>query len=222
MGKKDNILGLTENSGNDVIKEKAFKIISDLRWVGFSTIGINGKKPENRIFSIDSWDDGNLYFGTAPGKPVYEELMKNPNVAITLTTKDWLMVKISAEVARVYDEKQISKFWDMNPGIKILYEKAPDRFKIFCFKKGEGELFDLGPTNIMRLRFGFGGVEPRPIRYSINDECDSCGECVEVCTVEAIISEDQNVIDPKHCLECGACYDVCPVNAIQKSDSANA
>lgn len=222
MDNKQIILGLTENSGNDEIKEKAFKLIGEIRWVGFSTMGINRDKPSNRIFDLNLLDDGNLYFGTAPGKPVYDEIMKNPNVAITGTTKDWLMFKMSGEVARTDDEEIIEKFYEVNQGTKALYEKAPDFFKLFYFTKGEGELLHLYKHNkIIRFRFGFGGVEPRPAHFSINNDCISCGVCENVCTTEAIIPGDKYTIDPKYCLECGACYDACSVNAVEKRNLLN-
>ncbi|WP_300458083.1 4Fe-4S binding protein [Desulfobacula sp.] len=223
MDKKKIILGLTENSGNQAIKQKAFQLIGNIRWVGFSTIGINETTPSNRIFDLNLLDDGHLYFGTAVGKPVYDELMKNPNAAVTGTTEDWLMVKLSGEVSRTHSIEIMNKFYAVNPGTKALYAKAPDAFKLFYFAKGHGELLHLyKPNKIIRFRFGFGGIAPPPNRYAINSDCNSCGACAERCTTEAITPGDRYAIDPKHCLECGACYDTCPVNAITKYDGRGA
>ncbi len=50
--------------------------------------------------------------------------------------------------------------------------------------------------------------------YIINEECISCGACVDECPVEAISEGgDKYVIDANTCTECGACADVCPVDA---------
>lgn len=216
MDNKKIILGLTESSGNKAIKEKAFKLIGDIRWVGFSTIGIDKSTPSNRIFDLNLLDDGNLYFGTAVGKPVYDELTANPNVAVTGTTEDWLMVKLSGRVERTDARKITEKFFQVNQGTKALYKKSPESFKLFSFSQGHGELLHLyKPNGIIRFRFGFGGMTPPPPRYTINSDCTGCGECLGKCTTQAIISGDVYSIDPKYCLECGACYDACPVNAIE-------
>ena len=50
--------------------------------------------------------------------------------------------------------------------------------------------------------------------YVINDECISCGACVDACPVSCISEGDSiYVIGESECIECGACADVCPVDA---------
>ena len=52
--------------------------------------------------------------------------------------------------------------------------------------------------------------------YYINDECISCGVCVDECPVGAISEgDDKYVIDPELCTDCGACAEICPVEAPQ-------
>ena len=49
----------------------------------------------------------------------------------------------------------------------------------------------------------------------INDDCVSCGNCGEICPVNAIIEGDSHFeIDPEICIDCGACEEGCPVDAI--------
>ena len=50
----------------------------------------------------------------------------------------------------------------------------------------------------------------------VNPElCDSCGECVEKCQLEAISIEDEGaVVDLDRCIGCGVCVATCPNNAI--------
>jgi NAD-dependent dihydropyrimidine dehydrogenase PreA subunit len=46
-------------------------------------------------------------------------------------------------------------------------------------------------------------------------KCTGCGNCVEVCPVEAIaLKDDKAVIDADTCVDCGTCVDECPVEAI--------
>ena len=46
-------------------------------------------------------------------------------------------------------------------------------------------------------------------------KCTGCGDCVEVCPLEAIsLNDDKAVIDEDTCTECGLCLDECPNDAI--------
>ncbi|MCS3924024.1 4Fe-4S binding protein [Methanosalsum natronophilum] len=48
------------------------------------------------------------------------------------------------------------------------------------------------------------------------EECTGCELCVDVCPVEAISMNDDElaVIDADTCNDCGDCVDECPVEAI--------
>ena len=47
-------------------------------------------------------------------------------------------------------------------------------------------------------------------------KCTGCGNCVDVCPVEAITMNDGKAfIDEENCVECGACEAECPSEAIQ-------
>ncbi len=55
--------------------------------------------------------------------------------------------------------------------------------------------------------------------YRITDLCTNCGECLEVCPLEAIFSEEERLrIDPDLCTDCGTCSDICPARAIVGED----
>ena len=55
--------------------------------------------------------------------------------------------------------------------------------------------------------------------YRINDDCISCGACVDECPVDCISEgEDKYYIDEEICISCGACNEVCPVDAPHESD----
>ena len=48
------------------------------------------------------------------------------------------------------------------------------------------------------------------------DKCTGCGNCVEVCPMEAIkLEDDIAVVDEEECIECGACVDECPEDAME-------
>ncbi len=49
-----------------------------------------------------------------------------------------------------------------------------------------------------------------------SEECTGCGTCVEICPVEAISMNEDDVaeIDQDECTECASCLEECPVEAI--------
>lgn len=59
------------------------------------------------------------------------------------------------------------------------------------------------------------GRFPAPGDYRVH-LCDQCGECAEVCPVEAITLDEHGVyrIDEETCTECGTCVDNCPHRVI--------
>lgn len=51
--------------------------------------------------------------------------------------------------------------------------------------------------------------------YVINDNCISCGACVDSCPVNCIHEGSPiYTIDQDVCISCGACVGTCPVEAI--------
>lgn len=47
------------------------------------------------------------------------------------------------------------------------------------------------------------------------EKCTGCGECVEVCPLDAIeVQEELAVVNEDECSDCGSCVDVCPSEAI--------
>ena len=54
------------------------------------------------------------------------------------------------------------------------------------------------------------------IRETEEDECTGCGECVEVCPVDAVTMEgDFPAVDEEWCIGCGVCVAKCPTTAAQ-------
>lgn len=56
---------------------------------------------------------------------------------------------------------------------------------------------------------------PSPGTYEVR-VCTQCGDCAEVCPVEAIHQNDKGAyyIDFDECIACGDCADVCPEDVI--------
>jgi ferredoxin len=50
--------------------------------------------------------------------------------------------------------------------------------------------------------------------------CTGCGDCVNVCAVEALSVVDGTlVMQPDECIECAACIDECPFGALSLVDA---
>ncbi|HTY16035.1 MAG TPA: CoB--CoM heterodisulfide reductase iron-sulfur subunit A family protein [Methanoregulaceae archaeon] len=75
-------------------------------------------------------------------------------------------------------------------------------------------------------------------RYVVEELCNGCGDCIEICPVEVYNEFDAGmgvrkaiykphpqavpdivIRDPDHCIECGLCYDACLPGAVKKEDS---
>jgi ferredoxin len=50
------------------------------------------------------------------------------------------------------------------------------------------------------------------------EKCTACGNCKEVCPVDAITVNEKAKIDADTCVDCGTCVDECPENAIAMED----
>jgi ferredoxin len=64
-------------------------------------------------------------------------------------------------------------------------------------------------------------LRPRPYQPFVpqvpvvdRGRCTGCGECVEICAVDAISVEAVAQIDESACIMCGACVAICPEQAL--------
>ncbi len=46
------------------------------------------------------------------------------------------------------------------------------------------------------------------------DKCTGCGQCADICPVEAINLENETAVISDDCIGCGICVDICPLEAI--------
>lgn len=198
--------------------EKALAILRDIKSVVISSV--TEGKPHSRIIDIMVHDDEGLLFTTCTTKPFYRQIMETPCISITAMTKDYVQVRLDAEI-KVVDHSAMDAIYEQNPEFgKLFPDKSNmDHYKVFRVFKGKGELFDLSGRKVKmeRERFSFGGEPVNDAGCIVNDDCISCGACEESCPFGAISMNDElgrYEIDSRYCDECGCCVAVCPVSAI--------
>lgn len=229
---KDVLFGLTVESGNQTIMDKVFDKAHEARYFSLSTLPAQGSLPGSRFLDfMRSASDGLLYFGVGTGKPCNEDIEVHPVVTLNGSFvgedtgesehRQLISFRITGRV-RLCDNPQAEReYWERNPGSRKMWEKSMDSFAIYCLYQGEGELYQVYRNDrIYRLRFGFGGVEPRPFHYQVDaSRCTGCGLCVEACTAGIMLMEDGRARIPyQHCYECGVCRKACPHGAVVKME----
>jgi uncharacterized pyridoxamine 5'-phosphate oxidase family protein/Pyruvate/2-oxoacid:ferredoxin oxidoreductase delta subunit len=189
------------------------QFLRDIKSVTFSTV--DGDIPCVRIIDVMLHENNALYFLTARGKPFFNQLKKNPKIAIIGMNRKYKTVRVSGEceaVERIY----VDKIFEANPMMNDLYQNEKrDILDAFCLKNGEGEMFDLGVNPIHRERFTFGNIKTKYTGYHITTDCIECGICKRECIGSCISKGSPYKINSKACLECGRCVTYCPTNAIK-------
>lgn len=135
--------------------KKVFDVLGKNNVVGFATTDEEGN-PQARAFEVAAIEDNKIYFFTASGKKVYRQMQNNPNVAFTVTTKDFVSVRVSGRVTLVDDLESKQRYLDMKPGIKDIYKSADNPvLRLFYIAEGEAEIFDLSqlPPKIEKFTF---------------------------------------------------------------------
>jgi len=49
------------------------------------------------------------------------------------------------------------------------------------------------------------------------EKCMGCGQCVDVCPVQAIEIKEKKAVVSDSCVDCGVCLNACPVDALSMS-----
>jgi len=199
------------------LTQKAFNILRSIKSVSVATI--SDGSPSNRIMDVMLAEKNILYFITARGKQIYKQLRKTPKIALCAIDKNYTMIRVKVDIKFCEQRNIIDKIFEKNPILNTLYpNKKREILEAFKLFKGQGEIFELSKSPIVRSRFAFGGENLVLQTYTINDNCVFCGKCFEVCPSKAIIRSVNNSysITISACLECGACFEVCPANAIAR------
>lgn len=115
--------------------EKVIEFLKENTLVFLATVD-NGK-PRVRPFQFLFGEEGRLYFCTANTKAVYRQLRENPQVEFTVTSPDYVTLRVQGNATFCNDINRKARVLSENPMIKGIY-KTPDNpvFEIFYLDNG--------------------------------------------------------------------------------------
>ena len=203
------------------MKQDYLNILRSIKSVSMATVDANGH-PQVRIIDVMLVENQKLYFCTARGKDFYKELIDTKRVAIVAMTKNYQTIRLNGEVEQLTSKKKwIDKIFENNPSMNSVYPHST-RYILepFCIQNATIEYFDLSHHPIYREYDSIGDWIPLKKGYEIQQNCISCGLCLQSCPQQSIIqTSHQYQIIQEHCLHCGQCVEKCPVKAIKRRDS---
>lgn len=122
--------------------KKAFEFLKANKEVAFATV--EDGKPRIRVFQIMKQDGATLYFVTSPGKEVYRQLQKSPDIEI-LAMKGNVSVRIAGQAVFDVDDKTAHEIYAANPVLPRLYKTYTD-LVYFRLPAVSLDYYDLTPT----------------------------------------------------------------------------
>ena len=196
-------------------------IVTEIHRSIVATVDDEGMPVTCAIDMMD-YDECSLYFLTAKGKAFYDRLKSRGYLAFTAMkgedTMSSVAVSVRGKIREIGFEK-IPELFKKNPYMNEIYptEESRKALTVFQIYEGSGEWLDLSKKPIERASFSFGKAESTQSGYFINDNCISCGSCLDVCPQQCIdISKTPAVIRQENCLHCGNCLNICSVGAVDK------
>ncbi len=199
-----------------------FKIVRDeIHNVVIATVNEFGL-PEARVIDIMLYDSDGIYFITAKGKRFYDSLTDKKYIALSgFKGKDTMSstaISISGNVKEL-GNNLLDRVFEENPYMAEIYPNEESRNALTVFKlyRGSVEYFDLSKKPIERYSFVFGQEKSEQHGYFINNNCISCGACINICPQSCIdICNGKAEIRQENCLHCGNCQRVCTVGAVER------
>ena len=160
--------------------QKYFELLRQIRDTSMATVASDGT-PRVRIIDTMIAEDEKLYFLTARGKDVHEELTASGTVAVTGLNDKWETVRLWGKVRNIGKER-LDEIFLRNPSMNDVYPgDSREILDVFCLYEGQGEYFCLAKHPIVRHSFCFGGAEEPRKGFRISDACIGCGTCESVC-----------------------------------------
>ncbi len=122
--------------------EKAFKYLQQGKEIALAT-SENGN-PRLRVFQVMRQKGHTLWFATAPGKAVYQQLMTNPNIE-ALSMNGNISVRVRGKARFDVSDDIAQEIYNSNPVLPRLYKSYKD-LVYFSLKTDLVDFFDLTTT----------------------------------------------------------------------------
>lgn len=110
-------------------------------------------KPKIRVFQIMRQEKNILYFVTAPGKEIYRQLQKNPNIEV-LAMRGNISVRIAGQAVFDVDDKTAREIYAANPVLPRLYRAYTD-LAYFRLPAVSLDYYDLTPDPPLQEHYDY-------------------------------------------------------------------
>ena len=219
--------------------EQIFEHFDKMACVTFATLDGKGYA-ESRIAFFCTYDEDGLYFWTSNANSFYRQLTQTNKVSAygmspqaashSDSQRVFLAPGYTINISGDVRELSVNQARDKAKARSAFYlammetENYPAA-RFFCLYAGRGEVFDYDYEKInrshklLRRPFSFGGMTVVEPGLEIADTCIECGQCLDVCTFDAIKAGPPFAIEGTRCEECGNCCSVCPVHAIRHREA---
>lgn len=115
--------------------KKVYQFLKENRTFYLATV--DGGRPQVRPFGVVAVIDGKLYIQTANTKKVYQQMKKNPRIAICAMGKDNRWLRISATAVEDDRMEARKQFLEENPMLKDMYTADDGKCTVFYLKDAE-------------------------------------------------------------------------------------
>lgn len=124
---------------------EVLKFLNDCGVFFISTV--DGDQPKVRPFGFAMEYEGKLCFCTNNKKPIYAQLMANPNVEICASSQDHRWVRISGKAVFCTSKETKAQALEIMPVLKNMYSVDDDIFEIFYLEKAVANFCSMSGEN---------------------------------------------------------------------------
>lgn len=104
---------------------------------------VDGDQPRVRPFSFAMEYEGKLCFGTSNQKPVYAQLMANPKVEISSSSKDGRWLRLSGKAVFCTTKEAKAQALEIMPMLKHMYSVDDEIFEVFYLENAVANFYSM-------------------------------------------------------------------------------
>lgn len=104
---------------------------------------VDGDQPRVRPFSFAMEYEGKLCFGTSNQKPVYAQLIANPKVEISSSSKDGRWLRLSGKAVFCTTKEAKAQALEIMPMLKHMYSVDDEIFEVFYLENAVANFYSM-------------------------------------------------------------------------------